>query len=112
MNSYPQMTSIPEHLRGYPCRDYFESELAREGFWHEPGQIWYIVPAKDVEELIDPLGFGFLAVGRAGVDSITFGYRKGVPGFWAYFPMTSELQYLAEDVRSFLKGWLGGTITV
>ena len=101
---------IPEHWRGYPCQDYFSSALAIEGYWDEPAQLWLIEPAERVEEDVKS---EFLQVGRPGVDSIGFGYRKGHPGFWALHRMvTREFQYLAPTVKEFMAGWYAGEISV
>jgi hypothetical protein len=101
---------IPHQWCGYPCDDYFSSPLAMQGYWDEPGQLWLIEPAERVEE---DLQAEFLQVGRPGVDSIGFGYRKGEPGFWAYHRMVdTEFQFLAPSVQQFLEGWLNGSITV
>ncbi len=55
----------------------------------------------------------FLRVGRPGVDSIGFGYRKEQPGFWAFHPMVDrDFQYLAASIQEFLAGWFAGRITV
>jgi hypothetical protein len=100
----------PQQWREYPCEDYFASPLASQGYWDEPGQFWYIEPAKRVEEHPE---VQFLQVGSAGVDSIGFGYRKGQPGFWALHRMEGDrFQYLAPTVLQFLDGWLAGAISV
>jgi hypothetical protein len=100
---------IPGRLQEYPCSDYFQSELSEQGYWDESAQIWLIVAADEAEEQPE---IGFLAIGRAGVDGIDFGYRKGEPGFWAYHPMESEFQLLAPTVQEFLAGWCSGSISV
>jgi hypothetical protein len=101
---------VPQQWHEYRCEDYFASPLALCGYWDEPGQIWYIEPALRV---VEDANAQFLQVGRAGVDGIGFGYRKGVPGFWALHRMVgSEFQYLAPTVVQFLDEWLAGTITV
>jgi hypothetical protein len=100
---------IPERWSGYPCSDYFSSPLTVTGYWDEPGQLWLIEPAERIEEL----GGEFLQVGRPGVDSIGFGYRKGHPGFWAFHRMVDrEFQFLAPTIHQFLDGWHAGQITV
>ena len=101
---------VPERWSGYPCSDYFSSSLAATGYWDDPGQIWYIEPAERIEEESEA---EFLQVGRPGVDSIGFGYRKGRPGFWAYYRMIDvRFEWLAPTVQDFLEGWLAGRITV
>jgi hypothetical protein len=101
---------VPERWRDYRCDDYFSSPLATHGYWHEPGQLWLIEPCKRVEEESEA---EFLQVGRPGVDSIGFGYRKGQLGFWALHRMEGgRFQYLAPTVLQFLDGWLVGAISV
>jgi hypothetical protein len=102
------------NLSDYACADYFESEYARTGHWSEDEQVWLIVPATEIEELRDFDGqpLNFLRVGRPGVDGVSFGYRKGQKGFWAYLPIESEFQYLAATIREFLTGWSSRTISI
>ena len=101
---------VPERWRDYPCLDYFSSPLAVTGSWSEPDQLWLIEPAERVEEEGEA---EFLQVGRPGVDSIGFGYGKGLPGFWAYHRMIDrDFQLLAPTVQQFLDDWHGGRIKV
>ncbi len=101
---------VPERWRCYPCEDYFSSPLATSGYWDEPGQLWLIEPCERVEEAVDA---EFLQVGRPGLDSIGFGYRKGHAGFWAFHRMVDrEFQHLAPTVQEFLADWFAGRITV
>src|SRR5262245_12313969 len=101
---------VPEAWREYPCEDYFASPLATQGYYDRAVVIWYIAPVGRVEE---DAKAQFLQVGRPGVDSIGFGYRKDIPGFWALHRMEGgRLQYLAPTVMQFLDGWLAGSITV
>jgi hypothetical protein len=101
---------IPERWRDYPCLDYFSSPLSVTGHWDEPGQLWLIEPAERVEEARDA---EFLQVGRPGVDSIGFGYRRGRPGFWALHRMVDlEFQLLAPTIQQFLDDWQAGRIVL
>jgi hypothetical protein len=101
---------VPERWRDYPCDSYFSSPLATDGYWDEPGQLWLIEPSERVEEDAEA---EFLQVGRPGVDSIGFGFRKGRPGFWALHRMEGgRVQHLAPSVQEFLDGWVAGRITV
>jgi hypothetical protein len=100
---------VPDKWRSYPCEEYFSSPLAFNGYWDESGQIWLIEQAGRVEECEGE----FLQVGRPGVDSIGFGYRRGEPGFWAFHRMVDrEFQYLAPSVQEFIEAWFAGRITV
>jgi hypothetical protein len=100
---------VPSHLRQYPCSDYFSSEWAERGCWDDHSGLWVIVPAQEVEE--DP-GLGFLQVGRPGVDGIGFGYRRGHPGLWAYYPIDKEFVLLAATLAELVEGWLSSRIKV
>ena len=101
---------IPKKFKDYPCSDYFDSSLALNGYWDERGQIWCILPAAEIEELIDHNGqpLNFLHVGRPGIDGISFGYRKNEMGFWAYHPIVGEFEYLADTILDFLNNWIAG----
>jgi hypothetical protein len=101
---------IPKQWRDYPCEDYFSSPLATNGYWDERGILWLIEPCERVDEEVP---VEFLQVGRPGVDSIGFGYRKGQPGFWAMHRMEGRrFQQLAPTIQAFLDGWFAGRITV
>ena len=98
---------IPEHYSHYPCHDYFSSSLASEGLWDEQAQCWTIEPS---ERVLENASAEFLQVGRPGVDGIGFGYRKEIPGFWAFFPMECEFQLLAPTIMRFVDQWNAGEI--
>jgi hypothetical protein len=102
--------NIPDRWRDYPCEDYFFSPLAVDGFWDEPSQLWLIEPA---ERVVEERETEFLQVGRPGFDSIGFGYRKDIPGFWAFHRMVDrDFQFLASTIQDFLEGWFAGRISV
>jgi hypothetical protein len=101
---------VPSQWRDYACEDYFTSPLANDGYWDAAGQLWLIEPWERVEESPEA---EFLQVGHPGADSIGFGYRKGMGGFWALHRMEGgEFQYLAPTLLRFLDGWLAGSISV
>jgi hypothetical protein len=100
---------VPERWRDYHCEDYFETPLAQNGYWSEPGQWWIIEPTERVKEDCES---GFLQIGSPGVDSIGFGYRKGHYGLWAFHRMEMRFQYLASTVFSLLDGWISGHIKI
>jgi hypothetical protein len=109
-----EIAQMVDYQSEYDCDDYFGSELATQRLWSEPDQLWLIEPSSKIEEVVDSHGepIGFLQVGRPGVDGIAFGYRLSHPGFWAYYPIEGECQYLAETVQDFLKRWYAGDGTV
>ena len=97
---------IPKQWLDYPCEDYFASPFAHDGFWDESVQHWVIEPAERVDEDIEA---EFLQVGRPGVDSIGFGYRKGHPGLWAFHRMVDrDFQYIAPTVNELFAAWNNG----
>jgi len=71
--------------------------------------MWLIVSA---DEVIEEPEREFLVVGRAGVDGITFGYRRGHDGLWAHYSIEHDFQFVAPTVSALVEGWFGGTITV
>jgi len=101
--------NIPERFSDYSCADYFDSDTFTRGVWHEPSQLWVIVPADKVAERRE---LEFLVVGRPGCDGIEFGYRKGLDGLWVYYPIGREFRLLAPNVAELVVGWFGGSITV
>jgi hypothetical protein len=100
---------VPDRWRAYPCDDYFASPLAEAGYWDEPNVLWLIEPGSRIEEDVDA---EFLQVGRPGIDSIGFGYRKNKAGFWAYHRMEARFEYLASSVQEFLDNWFAGQVRV
>ena len=100
---------LPTHLRGYLCSDYFASEWATTGFWCEKSRLLVIVPALEVEELPQ---VSLLAVGRAGVDGILFGYRLGMSGLWAFYPIEQEFVLVAASVTELVKKWIDGPLNL
>jgi hypothetical protein len=100
---------IPSSWRDYPCSDYFECALAQSGWFDESGEYWYIEPATRVTEDAD---VGLLVIGGPGVDGILWGYRKAMPGVWAYYPIDGEFVWLAESATALRQGYASGEITV
>ena len=89
------------------ARSYF-SDYAK-GRFHESAQLQYIYPIDGVHESGDGTA---LFIGRAGANSIEFAFRKGYPGIWAWHPMEKRWDRIADDLPSFHKGWLDGSVTV
>ena len=100
---------IPQPFTEYRCADYFASDTFTRGVWDEQSQIWVIVAAADVVEHPE---LEFLVVGRPGCDGIEFGYRKGLDGLWAYYPIGREFTLVAPSISTLVGGWLEGSITV
>ena len=98
---------VPNSLRAYPCEDYFQSDLSQTGYWDEACQHWLIEP---VERIAEEAENAFLQVGRPGVDSIGFGYRKEQSRIWAFHRMEGRFQFLAGTISQLLKDWEQGHI--
>jgi hypothetical protein len=94
-------------LTRYQCGDFFDSEYAGTGYWDEASQLQVIVPAIEADERPE---LDFLAIGRAGVDGILFGYRAGRKGLWAYYPISREFEPVAKSVTEFVQAWINGSI--
>lgn len=100
---------LPVRWQDFNCGDYFGSPLARNGYWDEPGQYWYVWPTERVYEDTE---LQFLVIGSPGVDGIDWGYRRGHQGLWAWFPIDAEFVALAPTTEALLQGWLSGAIKV
>jgi hypothetical protein len=100
---------VPAHLQQYPCADYFASEWSESAFWYEPSQFMVVGRSAEVAELPK---VGFLSVGQAGVDGILFGYRVGLPGVWAYYPIRREFELVAPSVAELVRRWVAGEVRV
>ncbi len=101
---------IPDEWQAYPCAEYCEALLSRDGYWDASAQLWLIESATGVT--VDAASH-FLQVGRPGVDGIGFGYRAGLPGFWAFHRGADPcFQLLSPSIHAFLTEWLAGRITV
>jgi hypothetical protein len=100
---------VPDVYRDFPCGDYFASEWSRSGYWDEAAQLWLLVPADEAEIRGE---LQFLVIGRPGVDGIEFGYRRGLSGIWAFYPVDREFVFLTPTIDDLLTGWNSGAITV
>jgi len=100
---------VPIQFSEYSGADYFSSPFAHSGYWDELSQLMLIEPVDDIEKDSE---MGFLQIGRPGVDGIGFGYRKGCPGIWAYYPMEGEFSFLCSSVVELVEDWESGRITV
>ena len=99
--------AIPERFSEYRCSEYFASFT--QGVWSEEEQMWLIVRADEVCERPES---EFLVVGRAGVDGIEFGYRRGQDGLWAHHPIDNDFTHVAPTVQALVDNWLAGRIAV
>lgn len=53
-----------------------------------------------------------LYIGRAGTSGIEFIMQQGTPDVWAYYPVDGSIEWKADDIYSFVKGWMAGDIKV
>lgn len=99
----------PDAWREFDCADYCASPLAFTGWWDEPGQIWYVEPAP--RSYVDT-AIQMLVVGRPGVDGLVWGYRRGLPGIWVYYPLDGHYRQVAWTIDELRDGYSSGGIVV
>lgn len=100
---------VPTRWREYRCEEYFHDGWSERGHFDEPSQNLVIVAAEQVYE--EPK-FNFLAIGRSGGDGVDFGYRRGVDGLWAFYPIEGDFKFMAESVAELADGWCAGRLCV
>jgi hypothetical protein len=89
------------------CTEYFSN--FNGGRYDQSGQHWFILEESAIST---ELNRGDLVIGSAGCDGISFCFRQGMPGIWAYYPIEAEHILVAHDMYELEKGWLGGSIKV
>jgi hypothetical protein len=100
---------IPEHFKDYRCSEYFASERFTAGYYDESAHFWTFFRVEDLREQPD---LEFLAVGSPGCDGIEWGYRKGHPGLWGFYPIEQRFELLAPTLTELFDGWNAGRISV
>jgi hypothetical protein len=100
---------VPVRWCDYNCADCFSSSFAASGYFDSQAQFQYILPVTDVYE---DSSRNFLVVGGPGVDGITWGYRRGERGLWAWYPIRGEFVQLSPTIELLLEGWLQGSVKV
>jgi len=100
---------VPVQWREYRCQEYFSDGWSERGHFHEPSQSLVIVTAEQVYEERE---FGFLAIGRSGGDGIDFGYRRGLDGLWAFYPIGHNFKFMAQSVAELAQAWCAGKLCV
>ena len=100
---------VPERFRSYPCDDYFRDGWYARGHFDDDSQLSVVTPLDDTYERED---VEFFAIGRSGCDGIDFGYRKGQPGLWAYYPIDREFTLVASSVAELIDAWVSGRLLV
>jgi hypothetical protein len=103
---------VPERWREYNCDDFFASPLAESGYQGEQGQLDRYRYIWSADRVYEDTERSFLVIGRAGVDGIVWGYRRGESGLWALYPIGEEFVWLAPTAGELLQGWISGKITV
>ncbi len=94
---------------GYPCEDYLASDWSSHGFWDESSQLMFVVPAPEAKVRHD---LAFLVIGRTGCDGTELGYRKGLAGLWAYYPIDDEFEFVAPTIAGMVAGWSSGELSL
>lgn len=106
---YRLSMDVPFEHQDYICSEYFSDGWAEDGHFDEPSQTLVIVPVTDAYEDQE---HGFFAVGRSGGDGIDFGYRKGTPGLWAFYPAEQRFKFMAPSIQALVDGWCSGKLSV
>jgi hypothetical protein len=96
--------TIPQHLRRYPCDEYFSSEWAEIGLRDEPSQSTLVLPASEIFELLE---VSFLVVCSIG-NNISLGYRANQPGFWSHLNKINHFTLVAPTLVEFIRRFYEG----
>lgn len=104
-----QQSDVPEQYRDYPCEDYFAEGWSARGHLDEASQTLVVAP---LSEAYQDSKIEFFAVGRSGCGGIDFGYRKGHPGLWAYYPIDGDFKYMAATIAELVQQWCLGRLSV
>ena len=83
--------------------------IPEEGFFSAGEQNWLLRPRAEWKLHEKD---GWLEVGGAGVDGISFALKKDTDGVFAYYPIDRVFVWKAKDGASLVSGWLNGSITV
>lgn len=101
--------TVPLRLRRFDCDEYFGVPGFRDGVFLPEACLQVVYPESQVH--LDE-GLGFLAIGSAGADGIEFGYRAAHSGVWAFHPIESRFQHVAESLGQLVEGYRTGAIKV
>ena len=101
--------AIPDRWNAYQCSEYFTGHWWRDGHYDEPSYLWVIAPLNEAYENTE---FEFFAIGRSGAGGIDFGYRKGWPGLWAFYPIECTFKMMASNVQELVDGYCSGKLGV
>jgi hypothetical protein len=101
--------NVPEKWQPYNCDDYYRSQLAQTGWWEPLAQCWYLERAEGVYE---DEARQFLVIGRPGVDGIEWGYRRGLDGIWAHYPIENTFIRVAASADELRSGYADGSVTI
>jgi hypothetical protein len=100
---------IPDQFKDYNCREYFNSQKFARGFYDERAGFWTVYADTNIREHPE---LEFLAVGGPGCDGLEWGYRKGHPGLWVFYPIEQRFELLAPTLAELFDGWYSGRIKV
>ncbi|MFL6658282.1 MAG: hypothetical protein ACJ8GW_09435 [Massilia sp.] len=101
--------NIPRERSAYQCDEYFNGHWWQSGHYDEYAQMFMIVP---LSEAYESAGLAFFSIGRSGSDGIDFGYRKGLIGIWAFYPIEGDFKFMAPDIHSLVDDWCSGKLFV
>jgi hypothetical protein len=102
-------SDIPNEYREYSCDEYFAKGWSTRGHFDDVSRLWVIAPLPEayLDRTVE-----FFAIGRSGCGGIDFGYRKGQPGLWAYYPIDRDFKYMAATIPELVDGWCSGRLSV
>lgn len=100
---------IPDQYVEYECEEYFRNGWAEKGHFSKDSETWIVCP---LTEAYEDAAISFFAVGRSGWGGIDFGYRKGMSGLWAYYPIDDDFELKAPTIEELVKGYCSGEIKV
>lgn len=100
---------LPADWKEYAAEEYFEGTYQSAGVFDMPSQNFIVVRLSDVHERKE---IAFLSIGRSGGDGIDFGYRKGLAGIWAYYPIEGEFKFMAHSINELVEKWRSGMLSV
>ena len=100
---------VPERYCDYLCAEYFAAGWSERGYYDEHSQMWVILNSGEAYEERD---IDFFAVGTSGCDGIDFGYRKGLAGIWAFYPIEREFTLKAATIAELVARWCSGDLKV
>jgi len=88
---------------------YTEMGIPIEGYFDKDA-IYWIIRKKDAWKI--DLTRNFMSIGGPGADGIEFGLKKGLIGFWVYYPIDNEYIKVADSFTDFIDKWKNGDLKI